>query len=398
MSFMTPGIALMHHLPNQRKLPLLAAAFTLPTVILVFYARLPLAAEIAVAASWLLAVYAIGSFYLQANEGWGRLIAVIQRIGGGDLTATINTGLNGHFGQMMRELEGVKVSLSQIVSQTRESANAVSQAAAAAAGDNANLSQRTDQQAATLEQTASGMEELSSTVKQNADNCKKADELAHAAAGTARQGAEAVQKVVQSMGTIDASSRQIVDIIGMIEGITFQTNILALNAAVEAARAGEQGRGFAVVANEVRNLAHRSAQAAKDIKTLIDASVSQISDGSKNAQAAGKVIGEIVGSVQQVTNVIGEIAAASGEQSAGLEEMNRAVMQMEHATQQNARLVQDAASSSQSLQQQSDRLAQLVSRFKLREEAAPQTQQPRTGMSQPPAPRRTGATMARLPA
>jgi len=224
-------------------------------------------------------------------------------------------------------------------------------------------------------------------VKQNADNCKKADDLAQNAAITARQGADAVHKVVDSMTTIDKSSKQIVDIIGVIEGIAFQTNILALNAAVEAARAGEQGRGFVVVADEVRNLAQRSAAAAKEIKALIEASVSQISDGGKHAEAAGKVIGDIVVSVQQVTELIGEIAAASTEQSAGVEEINRAVIQMENVTQQNAALVEEAAASSLSMQEQADRMAQLVSRFRLAEGVARQFQS--APAAQPVVPRPT---------
>jgi methyl-accepting chemotaxis protein len=370
MFLLRPGIALMHYLGNARKLPLLSITFTVPSAILYYqaHAQIPPIATWAIWASWLAGVYLMVSFYFQANEGWKLLIGVIQRIGAGDLSATINTTMGGHFGQMMRELEAVNKSLGQIVAQVRESANAVSTASNEAATENANLSQRTEQQAATLEETASGMEELAATVKQNADNCKKADDLAQNAATTARHGADAVHKVVSSMTSIDRSSKQVVDIIGVIEGIAFQTNILALNAAVEAARAGEQGRGFVVVADEVRNLAQRSSAAAKEIKTLIEASVAQISDGGKHAEAAGKVIGDIVVSVQQVTELIGEIAAASTEQNAGVEEINRAVIQMENVTQQNAALVEEAAASSLSLQEQSDRMARLVSKFRLGEE------------------------------
>jgi methyl-accepting chemotaxis protein len=395
MFLLRPGIVLMHYLGNARKLPLLSIVFTVSPAVLYYYARghVPPAVEWVAWASWLTGVYLMMAFYFQANEGWKLLIGVIQRIGAGDLSATISTNLGGHFGQMMRELEAVNKSLGQIVAQTRESANAVKVAANEAATENANLSQRTEHQAATLEETASGMEELAATVKQNADNCKKADDLAQSAATTARQGSDAVHKVVNSMTTIDRSSKQIVDIIGVIEGIAFQTNILALNAAVEAARAGEQGRGFVVVADEVRNLAQRSAAAAKEIKALIEASVSQISDGGKHAEAAGKVIGDIVVSVQQVTELIGEIAAASTEQSAGVEEINRAVIQMENVTQQNAALVEEAAASSLSLQEQSDRLARLVSRFRLVDEATKAAQPASAPHAQPKTPARATATL-----
>ncbi|HKQ31434.1 MAG TPA: methyl-accepting chemotaxis protein, partial [Burkholderiales bacterium] len=322
---------------------------------------------------WWLAVYFMVSFYFQAGLGWKALFGAIQRISSGDLTAdNSNSGLSAHFGHLMHGLDSVNKNLGQIVALVRETANAVSVSASEAAQENANLSQRTEHQAATLEETASGMEELAATVKQNADNCKKADDLAKTAAVTARQGSDAVLKVVDSMTTIDKSSKRIVDIIGVIEGIAFQTNILALNAAVEAARAGEQGRGFVVVADEVRNLAQRSAAAAKEIKALIEASVLQITDGGKYAEGAGKVIGDIVVSVQQVTELIGEIAAASTEQSSGVEEINRSVIQMETVTQQNAALVEEATSSSLALQEQSDRLARLVSKFKINE--APKTQ------------------------
>ncbi|HKQ31047.1 MAG TPA: methyl-accepting chemotaxis protein [Burkholderiales bacterium] len=387
MFLLRPGIAFIGTMGNGVKLPLLSALFTIPLVVISYYAYMhipvPSLASWGIWGTWSLGVYFMVSFYFQAGAGWKVLTSAIQRISASDLTGSdSNTKLNAHFGHLMHGLDSVNKNLGQIVAQVRESANAVSTAANEAATENANLSQRTEQQAATLEETASGMEELAATVKQNADNCKKADDLAQNAATTARQGAQAVHQVVDSMTTIDRSSKQIVDIIGVIEGIAFQTNILALNAAVEAARAGEQGRGFVVVADEVRNLAQRSAGAAKEIKTLIETSVSQISDGGKHAQAAGKVIGDIVVSVQQVTELIGEIAAASNEQSAGVEEINRAVIQMENVTQQNAALVEEASASSVALQEQSERLAQLVSRFKLKEESV--TARPSTPAASPP--------------
>ena len=220
----------------------------------------------------------------------------------------------------------------------------------------------------TLEETASGMEELSGTVTQNADNCKLASSLAQNAERVAREGAQAVHGVVEGMGKIDQSSKRMADIIGVIEGIAFQTNILALNAAVEAARAGEQGRGFAVVAAEVRALAQRSAEAAKEIKSLIELSVSQISEGSQKAEGAGNVIDAIVTSVQQVNQLIGEIAVASTEQSTGVGEINKAILQLESVTQQNAALVEEASAASMTFQQQADHLKGIVSRFRIGEE------------------------------
>lgn len=393
MLLLEPGIVLMQRLSNTYKLPLISALFTLPLLVVLYftYSQLPPTAVWLIAGLWFFASYCMTAFFFQANRSWALLIGVIRRIGEGDLTATINTTMSGHFGNMMRELERVNKSLGEIVAQARESANTVSTAAMEAATENANLSQRTEHQAATLEETASGMEELAATVKQNADNCKKANDLARSAETTARQGADAARKVATSMNTIDHSSKQIVDIIGVIEGIAFQTNILALNAAVEAARAGEQGRGFAVVADEVRNLAKRSAAAAKEIKTLIEASVSQISEGDKNATAAGKVIDDIVVSVQQVSELIAEIAAASNEQTAGVEEINRAIIQLESVTQQNAALVEEAAASSFAFTEQSDRLSQIVSKFQLSDAAKNASAQP---LAQPSVPSRPPVAMS----
>jgi len=275
----------------------------------------------------------------------------------------------GQFGLMVDALVDLTRSLGQIVSQVRSSSQAVAHSATEIAAGNSNLSSRTEQQASTLEETASGMEELAGTVKQNADNCKLASELAQSAEQVARQGAQAVHGVVGGMSKIDQSSKRMADIIGVIEGIAFQTNILALNAAVEAARAGEQGRGFAVVASEVRALAQRSGEAAKEIRALIQQSVTQISDGSKQAEGAGKVIDDIVVSVQRVNQLIGEIAVASSEQSAGVGEINKAILQLEGVTQQNAALVEEASAASLTFQEQADRLRELVARFKVFEQA-----------------------------
>jgi len=233
------------------------------------------------------------------------------------------------------------------------------------AAGNQDLSSRTEQQAGSLEETASSMEELTSTVKQNADNARQANQLAASASQVAVKGGEVVAQVVGTMESINASSNKIVDIIAVIDGIAFQTNILALNAAVEAARAGEQGRGFAVVASEVRNLAQRSSQAAKEIKTLIGASVEQVNAGSMLVAQAGSTMNDIVSSVQRVGDIITEITAASSEQSVGIDEINRAIGQMDAVTQQNAALVEEAAAAAESMQDQAHKLAQIVSVFKL---------------------------------
>jgi methyl-accepting chemotaxis protein len=386
-----PGIALMGKLPNQQKLPLLTVLFLLPSAILAFetYAQLSVTVAALAGAALVLALYAMASFYIQAATAWRELLAITARVSAGDLT-TGGSALGGQFGMMMTALKDLTRNLGQIVSHVRSSSNEVALSATEIASGNSNLSQRTEQQATTLEETASGMEELASTVNQNADNCKLASGLAQNAERVAHQGAEAVHGVVEGMTRIDTSSKRMADIIGVIEGIAFQTNILALNAAVEAARAGEQGRGFAVVASEVRALAQRSAEAAKEIKSLIEQSVQQISDGSKKAEGAGKVIDEIVVSVQQVNQRIGEISVASLEQSAGVGEINKAIVQLESVTQQNAALVEEASASSMTFQEQADRLRDLVARFKIPD--APQAARPRQA-----APASASAAAARTP-
>jgi methyl-accepting chemotaxis protein len=335
---------------------------------------------IAIAVTYLLALYYHVGFYAGAQMSWAVLKAIGKRIETNDLDPLPPTGLDqrligvvkqGQFGYMLETLQNTHSGLREIVSQARHCAEDIATGANEIAAGNANLSQRTEQQASTLEETASGMEELAGTVTQNASNCKLASGLSQNAETVARQGAVAVHGLVEGMSHIDKSSKRMADIIGVIEGIAFQTNILALNAAVEAARAGEQGRGFAVVAGEVRALAQRSAAAAKEIRSLIEQSVDQISDGGKKAVAAGKVIDEIVVSVQQVNQLIGEIAVASAEQSTGVAEINKAIAQLESMTQQNAALVEEAAASSLSFQEQADRLRRLVARFKLSEAPAP---------------------------
>jgi methyl-accepting chemotaxis protein len=373
MTVLEPGIALMKRLDNKKKLPLLSILLTLPSVV-VFYQTYDLLSPGVLwllAGAFLLAIYGMTSFFFQSKIGFGLLVDVMNRIGDGDLTATINVKIGPMHRAILDKLEGINKSLGQIVAQARDSATSVNTAANQIANENANLSRRTEQQAATLEETASGMEELAATVKQNADNCRQANDLAQHAENTAKKGAGAVHQVVESMNRIDRSSKQIVDIIGVIEGIAFQTNILALNAAVEAARAGEQGRGFVVVADEVRSLAQRSATAAKEIKALIEESVAQIGDGGKEAEAAGQVINDIVTNVQKVSEIISEIAVASAEQTAGVEEINRAIIQMEGVTQQNAALVEEAAASSMAFQEHTELLTQIVSKFRLGNDTKP---------------------------
>jgi methyl-accepting chemotaxis protein len=287
-----------------------------------------------------------------------------RRVAGGDLTGTIVARTQDETGQLLRALGDMNQSLFNIVTQVRSGTENIKVASSEIAAGNHDLSARTEQQAGALEETASSMEELTSTVRTNADNARQANQMATAAAGAAAKGGDVVHQVVGRMNAIDASSRRIVDIIGTIDGIAFQTNILALNAAVEAARAGEQGRGFAVVASEVRNLAQRSAAAAKEIKELIGDSVAEVAEGSKLVAQAGASMEAIVASVRRVNDVISEIATASNEQSAGIEEVNQAIVQMDSVTQQNAALVEQSAAAAESMQQQAGALAEVVGVFR----------------------------------
>ncbi|MCC8539697.1 methyl-accepting chemotaxis protein [Xanthomonas axonopodis pv. poinsettiicola] len=292
------------------------------------------------------------------------LSRLLQSIAAGDLTARMSGEFRGVFAQMRDDANATATQLADIVTGIKQSAVSIKGAASEIAAGNQDLSQRTEQQAANLEETAASMEELTSTVKQNAESARQANQLAIGAAGVASQGGEIVSKVVQTMSGIEASSKKIADIISVIDGIAFQTNILALNAAVEAARAGEQGRGFAVVASEVRTLAQRSSGAAKEIKDLIDDSVQRVADGSVLVHSAGKTMGEIVASVQRVTDIMGEISAASQEQSAGIEQVNQTVTQMDETTQQNAALVEEATAAARALEEQAVGLTEAVAVFK----------------------------------
>nr|WP_198979857.1 methyl-accepting chemotaxis protein [Herbaspirillum sp. ASV7] len=294
-------------------------------------------------------------------------VEVAQQVADGNLCSEIRAGARDEIGQLLEALRQMNGSLTRIVADVRGGAETIATASAEIAGGNLDLSARTEQQAGSLEETAAAMEELTSTVRQNAENAQQANQLASDASGVAARSGEVVQQVVSTMQGISEASRRIVDIIGVIDGIAFQTNILALNAAVEAARAGEQGRGFAVVASEVRSLAQRSATAAKEIKVLIDDSVAQVDAGGRLVVQAGATMGEVVDSVRRVSHIVGEISMATQEQRAGIEQVNHAITHMDETTQQNAALVEQAAAAAQSLQDQSQRLRELVGVFRLQD-------------------------------
>jgi len=308
--------------------------------------------------------------------------SIARSIAGGDLTVPIDVKRDDN-SSMVNALKGMRDDLARIVSSVRTATDTIATASSEIAAGNSDLSARTESQASSLEETAASMEELTSTVRQNADNARTANELAANASEVAQKGGAVVSQVVETMASIDSSSRKIVDIISVIDGIAFQTNILALNAAVEAARAGEQGRGFAVVASEVRNLAQRSAAAAKEIKDLIGASVETVGVGNSLVAQAGSTMQEVVESVHRVRQVINEISTASNEQSAGIAQVNEAISQMDAVTQQNAALVEQAAAAAASMQQQSAALLQAVGVFRVDAEpgAAPGRRTPRLGRS-----------------
>lgn len=294
---------------------------------------------------------------------------IAQQIAGGDLTANVRTKA-GDNSSLLFAIKNMRDSLVLIVAQVRQGTFTIEQASSEIASGNLDLSSRTEQQASSIEETASAMEELMTTVTQNSDNAKQASLLASSASEVAVQGGNVVSEVVTTMNGINASSRKIVDIISVIDGIAFQTNILALNAAVEAARAGEQGRGFAVVASEVRNLAQRSATAAKEIAELISDSVSKIERGSSLVGQAGQTMGNVVSSVKRVTEVVSEISMASQEQSRGITQVNTAITHMDEATQQNSALVEEAAAAANSMKEQAGILSGLVATFRLPAEKA----------------------------
>lgn len=294
-------------------------------------------------------------------------VQIARRVAQGDMTSRIETRSTDEIGQLMRELATMNHNLAHTVGQIRHGSHTIATAAQQISSGNDDLSSRTEQQASALQQTASTTEELTATVKQNAESAHRADELAQSASQVAVQGGEAVQGVVQMMHAINTSSRKIVEIISVIDGIAFQTNILALNAAVEAARAGEQGRGFAVVASEVRSLAQRSAGAAKEIKELINDSVHQVERGGDMVRQAGDTMTQVVESIHRVSGIMAEINAASAEQTVGIEQVNKAISEMDGVTQQNAALVEQASAAANALRTQAEKLAELVSVFTIDE-------------------------------
>jgi len=329
------------------------------------------------------------------------LSRVTRRVAEGDLSH-VDGAQTAPAGSVMASMGVMQASLVKLIGEVRIASDNIATGSSQIASGNQDLSSRTEQQASSLQETASSMEELTSTVKQNAENAQQASALAANASEVAQKGSEVVSNVVQTMGDINESSTKVAEITGIIEGIAFQTNILALNAAVEAARAGEQGRGFAVVASEVRSLAQRSSSAAKEIKDLINASVQKIQDGSVLAGQAGTTMNEVTQAVARVTDIMGEIAAASGEQSRGIEQVNLAVTQMDEVTQQNAALVEEAAAASQSLENQGRQLTQAVAFFRLDERdkvqsakhAQPANSQPRYSRASTPAKRVAQPTVA----
>jgi len=296
-------------------------------------------------------------------------VDLVEAVAGGDLTRRIDATGKDETGALLRALRHMNDSLVRIVAEVRGGTSAIHGAAGEISAGNLDLSARTEQQAGSLERTASSMAHLTDTVRQNADNARQANQLSIAASSVASDGGAVVEQVIQTMGSIKTSSSKIVEIISVIDGIAFQTNILALNAAVEAARAGEQGRGFAVVAGEVRTLAQRSAAAAKEIKGLIDDSVGAVDTGARLVDQAGATMQQVVGAIQRVTDIMAEIASASQEQTGGIEQVNGAIGQMDEATQQNAALVEESAAAAGSLQEQAARLAQAVNVFKLEQQA-----------------------------
>ncbi|WDS36813.1 methyl-accepting chemotaxis protein [Pseudoxanthomonas sp.] len=300
-----------------------------------------------------------------ADGSLGSLSTLLRAIADGDLTSRMEGEFHGVFAVMRDDANATVERLTEIVGRIQAAASNINTASSEIAAGNSDLSVRTEQQAASLEETAASMEELTSTVRQNAEHARQANQLSIGAATVASQGGEVVGQVVTTMAAIQTSSKKIAEIISVIDGIAFQTNILALNAAVEAARAGEQGRGFAVVASEVRTLAQRSASAAKEIKSLIDDSVGKVAEGSALVDKAGQTMGEIVGSVQRVTDIMAEISAASQEQSAGIEQVNLTVTQMDEATQQNAALVEEATAAARAMEEQASQLSDAVAVFRL---------------------------------
>ena len=373
--FFAPAAAVMRW-RNKAKMPLMGLLFTIPLAIAVFSSPPGMtAAGAAILASWTLAMYMLAALQFTNDSSWTEIHQIARLLREHDLRSgelpderrisASNRSGKGQMGNLYQALRTTHESLREVVGRARHSAEVAAGAARELAEGSENLARRTEQQSATLQQTAAGMDQLETAVKKNAEHCRRASELAGSAAEVARRSAGLVGRSVSTMEKIDASSKKIVDIIGVIEGIAFQTNILALNAAVEAARAGEQGRGFAVVAAEVRSLAQRSSEAAREISGLIRDSVSSVGEGARLVHDAGETIGGVVESVAQVSGLIHEIATASGQQSTGVAEMNQALVRLEAVTEHNASLAAQANASAVQLRQESGVLAELVGRFRV---------------------------------
>jgi methyl-accepting chemotaxis protein len=364
--FLFIATALLSRITNKTKFPFMAMLFAAPLYLVGFAERTPLNDALTVVSAVVLIYFMLG-FYFQSLDGWYELLPFLDRLSRGDLTATfaIEADRVGQYSRAKAIAAELNDHFSKIVAQARIGAEHISAASKEIAAGTVNLSQRTDQQASLLQGTASGMEQLALHVKQNADNCTKAKTLANRANAVAAQGGEMVDKLIGTIALINKSSSKASEITAVIEGIAFQTNILALNAAVEAHRAGQQGRGFAVVASEVRTLAQRSAAAAQEIKGLIEVSAGNVDRGTRLVDETGRVINEVVTSVQKLTQRIAEIAAASEEQATSVAEINRAIMPLERMTQHNAARVDKAAAAALSLEGEAAKLAEAVSRFKL---------------------------------
>jgi len=365
-----PAVALMRLVSTPQKFLLMLVFYTAPlagAVYLLVERSAAAGNALALGAAgliYLFAAYMLLAWHMQTRGGFGNLRKAVDLLRDGDLGFRPERGKGGQVWALLYQIADMSARLAGIFEKVRGSADVINRAAREIASGHVNLSQRTEEQATTLEETAAGMEQLSTTVKRNAESCQLASGLSRSADEVAQRGAQTVHRVVERMAMIDGSSRKIADIIGVIEGIAFQTNILALNAAVEAARAGEQGRGFAVVASEVRSLAQRSAQAAKEIKGLIEESAGNVAEGGKLVDEAGSIINEVVTSVQKVTELVGQIAVASKEQSSGVHEINKAIAQMEGVTQQNAALVERATASTLAFEEQAANLVAAIQHFK----------------------------------